>query len=108
MPGLVEELLELESAKHRALLACDADAYEKHVRRQLHVLSETPDVRQAAAMSPDQVRVLSRLIQLNACLLHNHFASSPVFALNGALGKSGYTSEGALETRPPSNFSVEV
>jgi len=35
MDGLVEELLRLESAKHKALVEIDASAYDASVRAQL-------------------------------------------------------------------------
>jgi hypothetical protein len=109
MAGLVEQLLELEGAKHRALMACDATAYEESVKSQLQLLNTAGELRAAAEASPAKVEVLSRLIRLNTHLLLNHFSASPAFAANGVLGRSsGYTATGARDARPPSRFSVDV
>ena len=108
MDRLIEQLLQMESDKHRALMACDAAAYEKHVRSQLQLLDTNVDLAAAAREAPDQLDVLARLIRLNTNLLLNHFSASPVFAANGALGRSEYSAEGTLDTRPAAKFSVEA
>ena len=106
MDGMVEELLRLESAKHRALIACDASSYEEQVQSQLRLLDGAPDLVAAAKESPAQVEILSRLIRLNAALLVNHVSASPVFVL--CQGATEYTHAGSLQTPINSKFSLEA
>ena len=91
MDGLVEDLLRLERAKHKALVAIDAPAYDESVREQMRLLSETKGaIRGVADIEP--LLVLSRLISLNARLLQNLLLTAPFFAL----GLNGYTASGRL------------
>jgi hypothetical protein len=108
MDGIVERLLQLESAKHGALMACDSAAYEGLVKAQVGLLNSGCDLKVAAQQSRERVEVLARLIRLNTNLMLNHFSASPVFAANGALGRSEYTSQGTLDARPEAKFSVDV
>ena len=104
--GIVDQLLELESAKHRALLTCDSSSYEEHVKTQIRLLDTGIASTAAAKESAETLSVLSRLMRLNTVLLLNHFTISPVFAETGGLRPGGYTSAGAPQLRPSSNLSV--
>src|SRR6266516_3371848 len=55
MDGLVEELLRLESAKHKALVEIDAPAYDANVRAQLRLVS-------ASKKTLDKVANVERLL----------------------------------------------
>ena len=91
MDGLVEELLRLESAKHKALVEIDAPAYDAHVRKQLRLLSLT---RKPAddSTSVERLLALSQLITLNTRLLDNLVSTSPLFAFS----KNGSTMAGHI------------
>jgi hypothetical protein len=91
MDGLVEELLRLERAKHKALVTIDAPTYDASVREQMRVLGETKGSMQSVA-DIEPLLVLSRLISLNARLLQNLLLTAPFFAL----GLNGYTAAGRL------------
>jgi hypothetical protein len=104
MAGIVEQLLELETAKHRALLRCDAPVYESHVRAQVELLNAGHDLRAAAREVPEQVSILAKLVRLNTALVVNFVSSSPIPLLT----LSEYTSAGALDNRPAPRFSVEI
>jgi hypothetical protein len=104
MAGIVEQLLELETAKHHSLLLCDPSSYEAQVRAQADLLNAGHDLRAAAHESPEQVIILSRLVRLNTALFVNFVSSSSVPLLAAA----EYTSAGALDTRSPVRFSVEI
>ena len=104
MAGIVEQLLELETAKHHSLLLCDASSYEAQVRAQVDLLNTGHDLRAAAHESPEQVIILSRLVRLNTALFVNFVSSSPIPLMTSP----EYTSAGELDARPPSRFSVEI
>ena len=104
MAGIVEQLLELETAKHRSLLRCDASSYETQVCAQVDLLKDGHDLRVAAHESPEQVTILSRLVRLNAALLVNFVSSSPIPLLT----LPEYTSAGTLGTRPALRISLEI
>lgn len=92
MDGLVEELLRLESAKHKALIEIDASAYDTQVQRQLRLLS----VSKASAekvTNVEQLLALSQLITLNTRLLQNLISTSPLFAFS----KNCYTAKGQVD-----------
>jgi hypothetical protein len=108
MNGIVDDLLELESDKHRALMACDAASYEELVRRQLRLLEVAYDAGAAARERPDELKILSRLIQLNTVLVLNYLSASPLMSETGLLTRSEYTSAGTPDARPASRISVEV
>src|SRR5262245_22172895 len=91
MDGLVEKLLRLESIKHDALVSIDAPAYDAGVREQMRVLAESKGGRDAVS-NVERLLALSRLISLNARLLHNLMMTTPFFAL----ALSGYTAEGRI------------
>jgi hypothetical protein len=85
MEGLVEELLRLESAKHKALVEIDASAYDANVCAQLRLVSaskNTPDKR----ANVERLLALSQLITLNTRLLQNLVSTTPWFAAS----KKGY------------------
>lgn len=79
MDGLVEKLLRLESAKHKALVLIDAPAYDASVREQMRLLGDSKRTT-ALDSSVDQVLALSQLITLNTRLLQNLSSSNPLFA----------------------------
>ena len=89
MDGLVEELLRLESAKHKALVEIDANAYDTHVQTQLRLLSVSRNTTDKTT-NVERLLALSQLITLNTRLLHNLVSTSPLFAFN----KNGYTAKG--------------
>ena len=89
MDGLVEELLRLESAKHKALVEIDAPAYDTHVQTQLRLLSVSRNSNDKTT-NVERLLALSQLITLNTRLLHSLVSTSPLFAFN----KNGYTAKG--------------
>ena len=91
MDGLVEELLRLESAKHKALVEIDASAYDAHVQTQLRLLSVSRNSSDQTT-NVERLLALSQLITLNTRLLHNLVSTSPLFAFN----KNGYTAKGRV------------
>jgi hypothetical protein len=104
MDGLVEELLRLESAKHKALIEIDATAYDENVQAQLRLVS-------TSKASPDRITnverllALSQLITLNTRLLQNLISTSPLFTFS----KNGYTANGRIAIRAISRrVSVEA
>jgi hypothetical protein len=103
MTEIVEQLLELETDKHRSLLRCDAHSYEATIRAQMNLLNDGHDLRAAAKQSPEKVIILSRLVRLNTALLVNFVLTSPL-----QLAPSEYTSAGALDIHSGSRFSVEI
>lgn len=90
MDGLVEELLRLEDAKHKALVQIDAAAYDDCVREQMHALTAVP----AGQPNVERLLALSQLIQINKRLLHNLVSTTPWFAFN----QNGYTANGGVAT----------
>ena len=64
MDGLVEKLLRLEGAKHKALVEIDAFAYDASVRKQMRLLA------------------IPQLITLNTRLLQTLVSTTPWFALS--------------------------
>src|SRR5437870_13509126 len=91
MDGLVEELLRLEDAKHKALVAIDASAYDDNVRKQMLLLSSSKSVETAPAQV-DRLLALSQLITLNTRLLQNLVSTTPWFAFS----QNGYTPDGQV------------
>jgi hypothetical protein len=89
MDGLVEKLLRLESAKHKALVEIDASAYDLNVREQMRLLAVSKGAPYKVS-SVERLLALSQLITLNTRLLQNLVSTSPLFAFN----KNGYTSRG--------------
>ena len=68
MDGLVQELLRLEGAKHRALIEIDALAYDAHVRSQRRLLSISKNSA-SKVTDVEGILSLSQLITLNSQLL---------------------------------------
>jgi hypothetical protein len=105
MDGLVEELLRLESAKHKALILIDACAYDASVREQLRLVADSKQSPPGAVSNVEQLLALSQLITLNTRLLQNLLSTTPLFAISG----NGYTASGRVS--PPNSsgrVSVEV
>lgn len=92
MDGLVEELLRLESAKHKALVEIDASAYDTTVREQMRLLSVSRNSTVDKLASVERLLTLSQLITLNTRLLQNLISTTPWFAFN----QTGYTSKGRV------------
>ena|SRR5438876_3407617 len=104
MDGLVEELLRLETDKHKALVLIDAPAYDATVRKQMRLVADFKDAVDSVT-SIDSLLALSQLITLNTRLLQNLMATTPLFALS----TDGYTAKGGLpEPAVPRRISVEV
>jgi hypothetical protein len=103
MDGLVEELLRLESAKHKALVEIDASAYEATVRAQMRLLSASrnPSVK---VSNVERLLTLSQLITLNTRLLQNLVSTTPWFAIN----RNGYTAKGRVAAAAANNSRVSV
>jgi hypothetical protein len=89
MDGLVEKLLRLESAKHKALVEIDASAYDTNVREQMRLVAASKGTATEVS-SVERLLALSQLITLNTRLLQNLVSTSPLFAFN----KNGYTAKG--------------
>jgi hypothetical protein len=89
MDGLVEELLRLESAKHKALVLIDAPAYDANVREQVRLLAVSKRSG-GQATSVERLLALSQLITLNSRLLHNLRLTTPLFAYS----KDGHPAKG--------------
>jgi hypothetical protein len=79
MDGLVEELLRLESAKHKALVEIDASAYNLHIQTQWRLLAVSKPYG-ATVTNVERLLALSQLITLNTRLLQNLSLTSPLFA----------------------------
>ncbi len=90
--ALLEQLYELEAAKHAALQNFDADAYENTSAEQARLVSAagTPPANE---VSRDLVVALAKLSRLNSALLLNLISISPHFAL----AQQGYTADGGIE-----------
>ena len=102
MDGLVEELLRLESAKHKAFVEIDASAYDASVRAQLRLLSASK--RSGLRVSSvERLLSLSQLITLNTRLLQNLISTTPWFAFS----KNSYTAEGRVAA-PATSGRVSV
>ena len=81
MDGLVEELLRLERAKHKALVEIDAPAYDATVRAQLRLVSASKKTPGKLA-NVERLLALSQLITLNSRLLQNLISTTPWFAFS--------------------------
>ena len=104
MEGIVQELLRLESAKNKALIAGNALDYEQSVRAQLHALDCTPGIDVESRLDPERLRALAKLIRQNIMLYWNLMSVSPVFELT----RAAYTADGGLETRIERRIQVEA
>src|SRR6059036_2564654 len=105
MDGLVEELLRLESAKHKALVEIDAPAYDANVRAQLRLVSASIRISDKLA-NVDRLLALSQLITLNSRLLQNLVSTTPWFALGS---NNGYNAKGRVSDVTTSRrISVEA
>ncbi len=103
MDGLVEELLRLESAKHKALISIDASAYDASVREQMRLIATSKGA--VTSVNVERLLSLSQLITLNTRLLHNLVSTNPVFAFS----KNGYTAKGnASAPTTPSRVFIEA
>ena len=100
MDGLVEELLRLEGAKHKALIEIDASAYDASVREQLRLVSASKITADSVA-SVERLLALSQLITLNSRLLQNLVSTTPWFAFS----QNGYTPDGQV-TAPAGSRGV--
>ena len=103
MDGLVEELLRLEDAKHKALVAIDASAYDDNVRKQMLLLSSSKSVETAPAQV-DRLLALSQLITLNTRSLQNLVSTTPWFAFS----EKSYTAKGKVSAHAPGKVSLEA
>jgi hypothetical protein len=103
MQTIVQELLRLECAKEKALIDGDAPAYDESVRAQLHALDSTTTLEADARQHPDQLRDLAKIARRNIALFWNLMSVSPVFERS----RSGYTSQGSIETPAVGQIQVE-
>ena len=93
MDGLVEKLLRLEGAKHKALVEIDAPAYDSNVREQMRLVAasrKTGDQR----TNVERLLALSQLITLNTRLLQNLISTTPWFAFS----QNSYSATGSVTT----------
>ena len=104
MDGIVEALLRLEGAKHTALIQSDANAYDEHVRAQLHLLDSSAGFQDAARKSPQAVLALAKLLRHNTALFMNLVSTSPVFALS----RNRYTANGSADPQIAGRIAVEA
>jgi hypothetical protein len=103
MDGLLEELLRLENAKHRALVLIDAPAYDATVREQMRLLAASKDSL-SKVPSLERLLVLSQLITLNTRLLQNLISTNPLFDVSG----NGYSAKGRVNAPAVSRRKVSV
>ena len=104
MDGLVEQLLRLENAKHRALVEIEASAYQNSVRRQQRLIAKwkgTPSERNTDIKS---LLALSQLITLNTRLLQNLESTTPWFVSSGDV----YSSKRVADARTSRGLSAEA
>jgi hypothetical protein len=100
--ALLEQLFELEAAKHDALQSFDADAYEAAAVEQARLVAVAGPLAEAE-VSRDLVVKLAKLARLNSALLLNLISISPRFAL----AQPGYTAEGGLEGSPLNRLRIK-
>jgi len=99
MEGLVEKLLRLEGAKHKALVEIDALAYNATVRKQMRLLATPRKNLSRQFANLDRLLALSQLITLNRRLLQNLASTTPGFALpTAASAKQRTANAGASRT----------
>ena len=104
MDGLVQELLRLESAKHKALISIDAPTYDASIREQLRLLDASKNALSKTG-SVEGLLTLSQLITLNTRLLENLLSTTPLVHLSGHY----YTAEGRVSVQStPGRVSVEA
>ena len=94
MDGLIDELLRLEGAKHKALVEIDASAYDSSVREQMRLLAVSRKAGSDEAASLEGLLSLSQLITLNTRLLENLVSTTPWFAFSG----NSYAGNGRVAT----------
>ena len=104
MDGLVDELLRLEDAKHKALVSIDAPAYDDNVRKQMVLLAASDAGHRGRVADVDRILALSQLITLNTRLLQNLVSTTPWFAFSG----NSYSSNGRVAAQTSARVSVEV
>ena len=92
MDGLVEELLRLEGAKHKALVEIDASAYDENVCKQMRLLAASKSRQADSVADVARLLSLSQLITLNTRLLQNLISATPWFAFS----PRGYTAKGRV------------
>ena len=104
MDGLVNELLRLEDAKHKALVSIDASAYDENVRLQMELLATSDTAQLGRTAEVERLLALSQLITLNTRLLQNLVSTTPWFAFSG----NGYSASGKVAARTSARVSVEA
>jgi hypothetical protein len=105
MDGLVEELLRLESAKHKALILIDACAYDASVREQLRLVADSKQSPPGAVSNVEQTARFVPIDHAEYAAAQNLLSTTPLFAISG----NGYTASGRVS--PPNSsgrVSVEV
>jgi hypothetical protein len=104
MDGLVEELLRLENAKHKALVSIDAPTYDASIREQLRLLDASKGSLTTTG-NVGELLTLSQLITVNTRLLENLLSTTPLVHLSAHY----YTAEGRMSVEPTSGrVSVEA
>jgi hypothetical protein len=103
MDGILEELLRLEDAKHRALINLDSGAYEDSVQKQVRLIND-PAVAEAARTGTDKLLALSELANINTRLYENLLATAPWIDV----ASRSYTGEGQITDPAKPGFSAEA
>jgi hypothetical protein len=104
MNGILEELLRLEDAKHRALISLDSNVYEDSVQKQVRLI-EDPGLLEAARAGSDKLLAFSRLANINTCLYENLLATAPWIPV----ASRSYTGQGRIaEPEVTRGFSAEA
>jgi hypothetical protein len=92
MEGLVEKLLRLEGAKHKALVEINVSAYDASVRKQMRLLAVPRKNAFDEAGDVERLLALSQLITLNARLLQSLVSTTAWSDRAGHIAKRGNAS----------------
>ena len=103
MDGILDELLRLEDAKHRALIGFDPEIYDRSVREQAALVEDTRLSAEARKAS-DKLLTFSKLARLNSSLYQNLLTTTPWLAIARAYNGSGQMSM----TTAQRSFSAEA
>ena len=103
MDGILEELLRLEDAKHRALISLDSEVYEDSVQKQVRLLDD-PAISTATRTDTEKLLAFSKLAGSNRILYENILATAP---WNVAPIRR-YTGQGQIVEPSEHGFSAEA
>jgi len=104
MYGVLEELLRLEDAKHRALIALDSEVYEDSVQKQARLIDD-PGISTAGRTDSGKLLAFSKLANINTRLYENLLSTAPWIAVPSR----SYTEQGQIAEPPVTRgFSAEA